>query len=127
MHVYPPIRCAARQQLTKARIRRRLKAQSLVFCLCAITNRDRGDDRRGQQAMHHDVRNNASYFSTPDDLLDVLMSREIDRVAGRADCTYDVGIAIRIQCFAQPADVDVNSPLLDIDIMAPHCIEQLLA
>ena len=54
------------------------------------------------------------------------MGRMIDRVAGRADSTYDVGIAMSIQRFAQSADVDIDSPRFDIDVMAPHSIQQLL-
>ena len=55
------------------------------------------------------------------------MRRMIDRVAGRADRAHDVGIAIRVQRFAQAADVDVDGPRLDIDIVTPHGVEQLLA
>src|ERR1700730_8087174 len=56
-----------------------------------------------------------------------LNSGTIDRVAGRADGADDVTDTICIQCLAQPPDVDVDSPGLDIHIMAPDCVEQLLA
>ena len=56
-----------------------------------------------------------------------LMRRVIDRVAGGADGAYDVDIAKRVQCFAQAAYVDVDSARLDINVVAPHRVEQLLA
>src|SRR5438128_2369289 len=55
------------------------------------------------------------------------MSGAIDRVAGRADRAHDVADTLCVQCLAQASDVDVHGPRLDINIMAPHRVEQLLA
>ena len=55
------------------------------------------------------------------------MRRVIDRVASRANRAYDIGIAIHIQCLAQAADMYVDRPRFDIDIVAPNRVEQLLA
>jgi len=46
----------------------------------------------------------------------------IQSVAGRADRAHDVDGVIGVQCFAQTADVNIDGPRLDIDIMAPDRI-----
>jgi hypothetical protein len=51
----------------------------------------------------------------------------INRVAGRTDRPHNVAIPYRIQRLAEPADVNVDSPRLDKDVMAPDGVEQLLA
>src|SRR5262245_61530582 len=53
--------------------------------------------------------------------------RRIERIARGADGADDVGVVLAVQRHAQAADMDVDGACLDIDVLAPHRIEQLLA
>jgi len=57
----------------------------------------------------------------------LVLGGAVDRVAGRADGAHDVGIPVRVQCLAQAAYVHVDSPRLNINIVAPNRVEKLLA
>src|SRR6266404_3163461 len=51
----------------------------------------------------------------------------VERVPGAAHGTDEVGHAGEIDRLAQAADVDVDGACLDIDVMTPYLVEQLLA
>src|ERR1043165_9568522 len=51
----------------------------------------------------------------------------IQRIPRRAHGAHQVGGVADVDGFAQAADVDVDGARLDIDVAAPHVIEQLLA
>src|SRR5207253_3588406 len=51
----------------------------------------------------------------------------VDRVPGRANRPDDVADRACVQRLAQPPDVDVHRACLDVNIMPPDRIEQLLA
>src|ERR1700737_1015335 len=51
----------------------------------------------------------------------------VERVPSAAHGADEVGRAGEIDRLAQAADVDVDGACLDIDVMAPHLVEQLLA
>src|SRR6185312_9579134 len=50
----------------------------------------------------------------------------VERVAGAADGADRVRLLAAIDGLAQPADMDVDGALVDIDVRAPDAIEQLL-
>src|SRR5438552_1522731 len=56
-----------------------------------------------------------------------LMSRVVERVAGGSHRADDIGCAAGVQRLAQAADMDVDGPRLDVDVMAPDRVQQLLA
>ena len=49
----------------------------------------------------------------------------VERVARAAHGADRVGLAAAVERLAQPADVDVDGALVDIDLGAPHRVEQL--
>src|SRR5579883_1933416 len=51
----------------------------------------------------------------------------IQRVAGAADGADRILLAAGVEQLAQPADMDVDGALVDIDVAAPDAVEQLLA
>src|SRR5262249_30251931 len=51
----------------------------------------------------------------------------IERIAGAADGADWIGIVTAVERLAQPADMDVDGALVDIDFAAPHPVEKLLA
>src|SRR5437879_3232149 len=51
----------------------------------------------------------------------------VQGVAGGADSADEVGVLFAVQRDAQAADMHVDGARLDIDVLAPHCIEELLA
>src|SRR5712691_903734 len=51
----------------------------------------------------------------------------VERVAGAAHGADRVGLVAAVERLAQPADMDVHGALVDIDLAAPHAVEQLLA
>src|SRR5271163_3773726 len=55
------------------------------------------------------------------------VGRRVERVAGRAYRADRVALVVGIERAAQPADMDVDRARLDIDVGAPHRVEQLLA
>src|SRR5260370_34979517 len=50
----------------------------------------------------------------------------IERVSRRTDSADDIAVAGDVEGLAQSADMDIDRPRLDIDILAPHRIEELL-
>src|ERR1700730_17326559 len=48
----------------------------------------------------------------------------IQRVAGAAHGADRILLAARVEQFAQPSDVHVHGPLVDIDVAAPDALEQ---
>src|SRR5664279_364649 len=65
-------------------------------------------------------------FFRPPSLLH-LREAVVQRVAGAADGADRVLLAGGVEQLAQPADVDVDGALIDIDVAAPDAVEQLLA
>src|SRR5947208_17040422 len=51
----------------------------------------------------------------------------VQGVAGGADGADEVGVLLAVQRDAQAADMHVDGARLDIDVLAPHRIEELLA
>src|SRR5262249_27740996 len=51
----------------------------------------------------------------------------VERVAGAADGADRIGIVTAVERLAQPADMDVDGALVDIDFAAPHAVEKLFA
>src|SRR6202035_5627722 len=51
----------------------------------------------------------------------------VERVAGAPDGADRVGHAAAVERLAQAADMDVDGALVDIDVAAPHLVQQLLA
>src|SRR5580700_10458521 len=51
----------------------------------------------------------------------------VERVAGAAHGADRIDGVAAVECLAQAADMDVHSALVDIDVAAPHPVEQLLA
>src|SRR5258708_39715403 len=49
----------------------------------------------------------------------------VERVARAADGADRVSLAAAVERLAQPADMDVDGALVDIDLRAPHRVEQL--
>src|SRR6202043_3194152 len=57
----------------------------------------------------------------------ISFNRMVQSVAGRADRAHHIDGVVGVQRFAQAADVNIDSPRFDIDVMAPDRIQQLLA
>src|SRR5277367_2632006 len=53
--------------------------------------------------------------------------RIVERIAGGAHCADGIARVVGVERLAQASDMDVDRARLDIDIRAPHGIEQLLA
>src|SRR5713226_3834716 len=53
--------------------------------------------------------------------------RGVEGVAGGADGADEVGVLVAVQRDAQAADMDVDGAGLDIDVLAPHRVQKLLA
>src|ERR1700728_1849804 len=51
----------------------------------------------------------------------------VERVAGAAHGADGVGALAAVERLAQAANMDVHGALVDIDVAAPHPVEQLLA
>src|SRR5262249_23302125 len=51
----------------------------------------------------------------------------VKRVAGAADGADRIGIVTAVERLAQPADMDVDGALVDIDFAAPHAVGKLFA
>src|SRR3954451_24662442 len=51
----------------------------------------------------------------------------IQRIAGAAHGANRVLLAVRVEQFAQAADMHVDGALVDIDVASPDAVEQLLA
>src|SRR5262249_25945011 len=51
----------------------------------------------------------------------------VEGVAGAADGADRIGIVTAVERLAQPADMDVDGALVDIDFTAPHAVEKLFA
>src|SRR5215216_2589656 len=51
----------------------------------------------------------------------------VERVAGAAHGADGVALALAVERFAQPADVDIDGALVDVDVASPNAVEQLLA
>src|SRR5437660_1693468 len=51
----------------------------------------------------------------------------VERVAGAADGADRIGIVTAVERLAQPADMDVDGALVDIDFATPHAVEKLFA
>src|SRR5262249_59761756 len=51
----------------------------------------------------------------------------VQRVAGAPHGADRIGFLTAVERLAQPADMDVDRALVDIDLAAPHAVEQLLA
>jgi hypothetical protein len=51
----------------------------------------------------------------------------VERIAGAAHGADRVGLMAAVERLAQAADVDVDGALVDVDVGAPHAVEQLLA
>src|ERR1700722_1546527 len=51
----------------------------------------------------------------------------VERIAGAADGADRIDGVAAVERLAQPADMDVDGALVDIDVRAPHPVEQLLA
>src|SRR5260370_21208333 len=53
--------------------------------------------------------------------------RGVQRIAGGTDGADQVGVVVAVQRNAQAADMDVDGAGLDIDVLAPHRVQKLLA
>src|SRR5262249_57825574 len=51
----------------------------------------------------------------------------IERVAGAADGADRIGIVTAVERLAQPAHMDVDGALVDVDFASPHAVEKLFA
>src|SRR6195256_4095427 len=51
----------------------------------------------------------------------------VERIAGAAHGADRIGRAAAIERTAEPPDMHVDGTLVDVDIAAPHAVEQLLA
>src|SRR5580693_10069814 len=51
----------------------------------------------------------------------------VERIAGAAHGADRIDGVTAVERLAQAADMDVDGPLVDIDVAAPHPVEQLLA
>src|SRR3954464_10871057 len=51
----------------------------------------------------------------------------VEGVAGAADGPDRIGLVAAVERLAQAADMDVDGALVDVDLAAPHAVEQLLA
>src|SRR5262245_3004956 len=51
----------------------------------------------------------------------------IERVAGAANGADRIGIVTAVERLAQPAHMDVDGALVDVDFAAPHAVEELFA
>src|SRR3982751_5955975 len=51
----------------------------------------------------------------------------VERIPCPADGADRVGFAAAVDGLAQPADMHIHGALVDIDVVAPHAVEQLLA
>src|SRR6202030_3744672 len=62
-----------------------------------------------------------------DYLLRRLGKTVVQRVAGAAHGADRILLAAGVEQFSQPADMHIDSALVDIDVAAPYAVEQLLA
>src|SRR5262249_1616579 len=60
-------------------------------------------------------------------LLRRLAEAVVERIAGAAHGADRIGVVAAIESLAQPADVDIDGALVDVNLAAPHAVEQLLA
>src|SRR5579862_1959787 len=64
---------------------------------------------------------------TDDDGSARLAKPVVERIAGAAHGADRIDGVAAVERLAQAADMDVNGALVDIDVAAPHAVEQLLA
>src|SRR6476646_10328243 len=51
----------------------------------------------------------------------------VERIARAAHGADRIGFGAAVEGLAQPPDMDIDGALVDIDVRAPHAVEQLLA
>src|ERR1700724_309218 len=91
---------------------------------------NRGDRRRARSRYLISVLTGSSAFAdddTGDDGLACFPKPIVERIAGAANGADRIDGVAAVERLAQAADMDVDGALVDIDVAAPHAIEQLLA
>src|SRR3984893_2380096 len=82
-----------------------------------LRRRDRRPSRRASLAPHGDGTKRSTRLAEP----------IVERIAGATHGADRVDGVAAVERLAQAADMDVDGALVDIDVAAPHAVEQLLA
>src|SRR5262249_36945075 len=95
---------------------------------------ERSDRRRGSSSnapaaadIHHPAAATFRNHTPTGGRSRALHEAIVERIAGAAHGTNRIGGAAAVERLAQASDMDVDGALVDIDVAAPHPVEQLFA